>query len=539
MENSIADSSKSDFHSYGDCAWSDEIRTAESNLMFSTSLDAEPSVIEGGIYGYENDAVYPKFNDTDTSVEDDDYYGTGGTIVLSTTQPLRPYFKVNAYGVNQSWPISDTEYYTEPQPTETGYTSDAKISSEKRPRLPLGKVSTLLVAWNVLNMMMNMAILAMPFAVASGGIVSLAAIPVVGMMSGYSGKLLIDCMYEHSVRNPRSKRRIRLDYVDLGMDFINREIGGKVINALQLLDMLAACVLNINILGALCYEVLHDHLSRNVCSVIGVVFALPALFIKKPNCIAWMQVAAVTSLAIGLSMVQGYALSKITIWSMSKIPICDWEKLPISIGIIISAFSIHHALPGIEQQMSKPKQYRPMLVFTFSFAIIVKMFVGITNALFYGKSTDQVIIVDPDSNYQLGIASAVFIFISVLCSFALPTFVIMECIENSIASIFPVFRDNDTKSNICLSLLSRLLILAISMVFSILIPHFALLMAFFGNTLGTILSLTIPCLFHLKLKRDRLRWYHYVFNTTVIVLSIISMFIGVIFTCKELHKRLS
>ena len=516
---------------------------AQQSLMFSASQDAEPSIVAGGIYSYENNSIYPKFYDTETSVEEPEDDENERTVVLSTTQPLRPFFNPTSYGLYEPWDksrgMSDAEYLSgggEIGDGETGYTSG--MSAMRKPRRPVGKVSTPLVAWNVVNMMMNLSILALPFAIASGGILSIVLIPIVALLSGYTGKLLIDCMYEHSVRRRKYKTRIRLDYVEIGQDFFNSEIGGKLIHVLQTIDMLCVCILNINVLGSLCYEMFHNHLSIEICSVIGVAIALPTFFINRLGLIAWMHLVGVTSLAIGLMFIQGYCLANVNAWSISGLKLYDLEKIPITIGIIVCSFGIHSALPGVEQQMNKPKQYRPMLAFTFSLGVFIKVFVGLTNALFYGKGTDQVITVDLEYHLSLGIASSVFIFISVLCLFALPTFVIMEGIDEAIAQIFPCCRHAEGGYSFWLSFINRLMIMGISLMVAILVPQFALLMAFIGNTISTLLSLTIPCVFHLKMKKDRLRWYHYVCNWLIIILSIFSMLTGIFFTGKELHKRL-
>ena len=509
---------------------------SKEDLMFGASLDAEPAIVEGGIYTYEHDSVYPQFYDSDTSVEepDDDGREKDRTIVLSTTVPLRKFYKAETYGMQSQWPTSDNEYLS--GIGDQGYTSTRSVL--RQPRRPVGKVSTILVAWNVLNMMVNLNILAIPYAIAVGGMIVIPLIPLVAIMSGFTGKLLIDCMYEHSVRRCRYKSRVRLDYIEIGQDFLNSEAGGKVIKTLQVINMLCMCVLNITVLGALLYEILHKYLSVMVCSVIGVVIALPTFFINKLGLIAWMHLVGVVSLVIGLCLVEGFCVASFNSWSLNNIPYYDLEKLPISLGIIICSFGVHSALPGIEQQMAQPKKYRPMLSFSFTTAVIVNMLVGFTNAMFYGSQTDEVITVDLEQHYGLGISSAVFIFFSVLCLFALPMFVIMESIDTTIAEIFPFFQQDGKGYTIWLSFFTRLIIMGISLTIAIFVQHFALLMAFVGNTISTLLSLIIPCVFHLRMKRDRLRWYHHLCNRLIIFFGVVSMLSGIFFTCKELHKQL-
>lgn len=517
------------------CCSIDNCETAviQEALMFSVSQDAEPAIVEGGIYTYEHNSVIPKFYDTSVEEPDEVDGEKERAIVLSTTQPLRPFYKPISYGTQAPWLTSDNEYLS--GGGDPGYTSAHAVS--RQPRRPVGKVSTVLASWNVLNMMVSLSILAIPYAVASGGLVTVGVIPLVATMCGYTGKLLIDCMYEHSVSRRRYKTRVRLDYVEIGQDYTNSDTGGRIVQVLQVIDMLCACILNINVLGALCFEMFHNSLSIEVCSVIGVAIALPTFFINRLGLIAWMHLVGVTSLVVGLILVEGFCFASFKEWSFTKIPLYDLEKLPISFGIIVCSFGVHSALPGIEQQMEKPKQYRPMLVFAFVTAVIVKLLVGFTNALLYGIGTDEVITVDLEYHYRLGISSAVFIFLSVLCLFALPTFVIMEGIDIAIAEIFPFFKQYGNSCTIWISVFNRLLIMGLSLMVAILVPHFALLMSFIGNTITTLLSLVMPCLFHLRMKKDRLRWYHHVCNRLIVCLCVFSMPAGVFFTCKELNKQ--
>lgn len=509
-----------------------ESAVIQEALMFSASQDAEPAIVEGGIYTYEHNATIPEFWDTSVEEPDEVDHGRERTIVLSTSQYPGQFYQAINTGPYSQWPTSDNEYMS----GDPGYSSAR--SALRKPRRPVGTVSTFLATWNVLNMIISLGILAIPYAIASGGIVTIAVMPLIAIMCGYTGKLIVDCMYEHSVRRRRYKTRVRLDYIEIGQDFSNSETGGRVIKAFQVIEMLCACILNISVLGALCFETFHNHVSIEVCSVIGVAIALPTFFISKLGLIAWMHLVGVASLVIGLFLVEGYCVGNYKLWSFQNIPICDFEKLPISIGIFVFTFGVHSALPGVEQQMDKPKQYRPMLVFSFTSATIVKLLIGFTNALLYGKRTDEVITVDLEFHFGLAIASAVFIFISILCTFALPMVVIMEGIDTTIAEIFPFFQRDRNGHTIWLSIFTRLLIMGLSLTVAILVPHFGLLMAFVGNTISTMLSLVIPCVFHLRMKSDRLRWYHHVCNRLIVFLGIVSMLAGIFFTCKEMHIQL-
>ena len=468
--------------------------------------------------------------------ESDTYYDSDSddTVVLSTEQLATARGSRNGYGsayVNSA--PSDSEYFS------TGYRPGRRHTPSgyhpvRAPRRPLGKVSTILVAWNVLNLLLNLSILAIPFSIAFGGIVAVGLIPLVSLITGYTGKIIIDCMYVRLPKKANVKARVRLDYVELGQDFTNSKTGGQVIQFLQVTEMFTLCILNINVLGELCHEILKNHLDIHICTLVGAAFAMPTFFVRKISIIAWMQLVGIVSLAIGLILIEVYCVGNVGNWSISNIPLYDLEHLPISAGIIIFAYGIHPVLPGIEQQMRKPTQYHRMLIFTFLIALIVNGFFGVSNTLLYGKRTAEVITVDLESHLGLGISSSVFIFLSVLCLFALPTFVVMEGIDAAVADYFPIFKKRESGYNIWLSFIVRFVVTGVSMVVAMFVPHFALLMGLIGSSVTTFLSLIIPCVFHLKLKRDIFRWYHWVLDIGIIIFGFFMFGTGVFFSAKAM-----
>ncbi|PFX17200.1 Vesicular inhibitory amino acid transporter [Stylophora pistillata] len=62
--------------------------------------------------------------------------------------------------------------------------------------------SALQAAWNVLNLIQGTGTLGVPFAVMQGGYMSLVAIALISIITNYTGKLIIECLYEKPLLLP-------------------------------------------------------------------------------------------------------------------------------------------------------------------------------------------------------------------------------------------------------------------------------------------------------------------------------------------------
>jgi len=77
------------------------------------------------------------------------------------------------------------------------------------------RASAFLAGWNVSNLIQGTGILGVPYGVFISGWAGVAAIVVVAVMCCFTGKILIDCLYEKSKRTGQRKR-VRANYPEIG-----------------------------------------------------------------------------------------------------------------------------------------------------------------------------------------------------------------------------------------------------------------------------------------------------------------------------------
>jgi len=103
--------------------------------------------------------------------------------------------------------------------------------------------SALQAAWNVLNLIQGTGTLGVPFAVMQGGYMSLVAIVIVSIITNYTGKLIVECLYEKPFSDQGTRGvRLRNSYALIGQACWKKH-GSAVVWAAQVMQLACACVL--------------------------------------------------------------------------------------------------------------------------------------------------------------------------------------------------------------------------------------------------------------------------------------------------------
>lgn len=73
----------------------------------------------------------------------------------------------------------------------------------------------------------------------------------------------------------------------------------------------------------------------------------------------------------------------------------------------------------------------------------------------------------------------------------------------------------------------RVLLVFVTLLFAISIPHFAILMGLIGSFTGTMLSFVWPCYFHMKLKGDEMTMPIRVWEYSIIAMGVLAGVVGI------------
>jgi len=244
----------------------------------------------------------------------------------------------------------------------------------------------------VVNLYLGYGLLAVPWAVAEGGVLSLVPLALICAVMSWSGKLLVRCFN----RMRPSKRT----YSDIGYKSFGR-IGAS----------LTALAVGFGFAATLCVDTIllwrnsqylvdsfsSDPVSTSWTSFICTVLALPTLWILNLSEMSFVPFigAVCKSFAIFVvavccvlnmdSVADHVQRGDIRIYPK------DAQSLSVSMGIFLFSFSGHSALPAVYAAMREPDRFEALLDRCFVALFVIHSVFALSGSMPFGKDTDVVI----------------------------------------------------------------------------------------------------------------------------------------------------
>ena len=449
--------------------------------------------------------------------------------LVSNPSERTPLARESAAGMSRSLGLKDSL---------TLYRSSAMATTS---RSVLGKpsddrhASALLAGWNVTILIQGTGILGIPYSVKMGGWAAMAAIALVALVCCYTGKILIECLYVES-RRTGVRRRLYTNYPEVGEAAWPRW-GNRVVSVIQVCEMFGGTIMYIVLLATIFSSLLEGltPLDMYQWSVACALCALPLMFITRMSLIAWISMFAVFALLSSIATIIIFCITEYSDMTWANMPGFDPQKFPVGFGVIVFSYTAHAVFPGVEGSMQEPKQYPMMMNVSFLVAAVVKLILGLLAVLRFGQETEQSITLNMAISKVFSLIATILVIGNVFLSFPINLFVVLETWDTKVLPYFPHLAKGRRHHWFWL-LLSRVMILTFALFMSIIVPHFALVMGLVGSFTGTCLSFVFPCIFHMKLKWERLRWYNIVINVVVIIFGVVCGAFGLFFSGRELAR---
>lgn len=397
------------------------------------------------------------------------------------------------------------------------------------------RASAFLAGWNVTNLIQGTGILGVPYAVRMGGWAAVAANAIVAFLCCYTGKLLIECLYETSKRTGQ-KKRVRINYPEVG-EAVWPRWGNQIVSLVQFCEMFGGVVTYLVLLGTIFSDILYKFAPLDIYTwtAISSCVALLGLFIRRVSVIAWISMISVFALMSSILTIIIYSITQYNDMSVDKVPPFDINTFPIGFGVIVFSYTAHAVFPGVEGSMRHPSHFPTMMNVAFLLAAIVKVAFGLLPVLRFGKDTQQAITVNLKTSEEFYILANVLVVTNVFTAFPIVSYIVLETFDNKILPYFPHLQ-KDTKYHWFWIIVSRPLILSFGLLLAIVVPHFGLVMGLVGSFTGTCLCFMFPCIFHMVLKWNELKWYNIIVRVFVTVFGLICGVLGILFTAKELAR---
>ncbi|KAL0277296.1 UNVERIFIED_CONTAM: hypothetical protein PYX00_004636 [Menopon gallinae] len=396
---------------------------------------------------------------------------------------------------------------------------------------PGHKIDEWQAAWNVTNAIQGMFIVSLPFAVLRGGYWAIAAMIGIAHICCYTGKILVECLYELDLTTGQ-RIRVRDSYVSIAKACFGKVWGARMVSLAQIIELLMTCILYVVVCGDLMIGTFPEgSIDTRSWMMMTGIFLIPLGFLKSLKMVSMLSFWCTMSHLVINAVILGYCLLELPEWGWGKVKwSIDLENFPISLGVIVFSYTSQIFLPTLEGNMTDPSKFSWMLDWSHIAAAAFKSLFGYLCFLTFQDDTQQVITNNLHSAGFKGLVN-IFLVLKALLSYPLPYYAACELLERSFFrkrpdTLFPTIWALDGELKVW-GLAFRVGVVVFTVLLAISIPHFAILMGFIGSFTGTMLSFIWPCYFHLKLKRDSLDRGTILYDCFIIFLGVLFGVVGV------------
>ena len=377
-------------------------------------------------------------------------------------------------------------------------------------------------AFNIMNFMAGSGFMAIPYAVKVGGISALVSLLVMPFILWYTGTILIDCLYSED-RLHGHKIRVYSTYREISEACLPG-VGGILLDIFVFAGLFFVTVGYFVMCGSLLSHALpFVPLSQTTWVVITGAVVLPTIFLAKLGEIAWFSVVGMAAVLGIVATVVSYGSSRISAvlpnWQSTELLFWDTEAAAIALGIFLFSYASHIVLIDTEEGMIDRKKFKRALGWSYAIMAVVKLVFVVIAFLAFGQNTQEVILNNLPRGPIRIIVSALYM-ITLIFTFALPLYAFVRNLEH----ISAVENLMSKLPRAVWFIGIRVSLFLLVLLTSILLPHFAALLAFVGSCVTPMMCMTLPCTFHLKLKYKELSVCKII---TDIIVAVVGLFLWI------------
>ncbi|XP_058219703.1 amino acid transporter AVT1I-like [Rhododendron vialii] len=401
------------------------------------------------------------------------------------------------------------------------------MASELRTPLTQSTGSSFLKAcFNTTNAFLGIGLLTVPYALSSGGWLSLLLFFLVAAMAFSTGLLLKTCLdADPSIRN----------YLDISERALGKK--GRLIVSIIMNSELYLVAIGLLILeGDNLHKLFPKFLIRlgtltipgmQSFVIIAALVILPSMLLTDLGVLSYVSATGVFSCLIILaSVVCVGAINGVGFSAKGKL--LNVGGIPTAVSLYIVCFAGHPVVPSVYTSMQDPYQFSKVLLSGFTVTTITYLSMAIVGYLMYGDTVESQITL----NLPTGKASAeVAIYTTLLIPitrYALMLTPVANGIESGLPENYKNWRP--------IKILIRMALLLSTVVLACVFPHFESLMAIVGSIFVVLASFLLPCLFYLKISDSYNQSWSYktICITGIIIFGTVAGIFGTWFSIAQL-----
>ncbi|KAI3503321.1 hypothetical protein L1887_31761 [Cichorium endivia] len=342
--------------------------------------------------------------------------------------------------------------------------------------------------FNGLNALSGVGILSVPYALASGGWLSLLLLLTIAISTFYTGLLIKRCMDT----DPTIK-----SYPDIG----HRAFGktGRIIVSITMnieLYLVATGFLILegdnlsNLLPQIGFDFYGIHVGGNKSFVVIVAaIILPTIWLNNMSILSYISASGVlASLIILGSILWVGEFDGVGFEERGKI--VNWKGMPSAISLYAFCYCAHPVFPTLYTSMRDQRQFKKVLLLCFIFCTITYSSMAIFGYLMFGSNLNSQITLNLPTDKLSSRIAICTTLVNPIAKYALMVTPIVETLEERFLSFY-----NTRK----FSILIRTTLVISTVIVALSLPFFGYLMSLVGAFLSVTASIILPCLCYLKI----------------------------------------
>lgn len=251
--------------------------------------------------------------------------------------------------------ITDQEAILELQSSDVDSSSDDDVGNKPAHRPSPVRIPTWKATLNIASYALGVGVLAMPFAVAQGGITAILFLFIIPFIYWYANKLIVECLYDQD--NEHKRERVRATWKEIG-EVLSPKYGGFAVIFLQNFILFLVSSSYLIICGSLMVHILPSlPVTQAMWTSIAALLVFPTTFFKSYSQIAWLSLFGIVALFATVGVIVWQSVAHIDQWDITAILFWpDSEGMLMSLGIFIYSYAFFELIPSVEGSMEHKAQ---------------------------------------------------------------------------------------------------------------------------------------------------------------------------------------
>ncbi|CAO2815833.1 unnamed protein product [Amaranthus hypochondriacus] len=366
--------------------------------------------------------------------------------------------------------------------------------------------SSLKTIFNCANTILGNGVVVVPFALASGGWLSLIFLVIISMSATYTSLLVKRCMeFDPNIKS----------YTDIGK-YAFGKLGKILVSIILYADLYMVTTGFLLVEG----DNLHKLFPKLSLQAIGIPFIdgkssfiiiialllLPTVLLSDNlSILAYISATGVLASIVILGSIFWVALFGDFGFGYKHFDVkyesFNWKGIPTAMSLYMLCYSSHPVLPALYTSMKKKQDFCKVLIISFLFCTFIYVSMAVLGYVMFGTEVKQQITLNLPIDEISSKIAIYTTWINPLAKYGL----LLKPIVNSTEEWFGILQGNNNNNNKktnCLkfkSFIIRIVLVTTQVGVAVGLPFFGYLMSLSGALLGTTASLVVPSLCYLKI----------------------------------------